>query len=155
MDLERIESLLALLEKHDVSEFAYRDENLRMKLRLGQPPAPVILGAGHPVAPASPPANPHPAAAHATPTAAQQADSNVRLIESPMVGTFYRSPKPGAPSFVEVGTKVQKGQTVCIVEAMKLMNEIEAEVSGTVEAILVENGTPVQFGQDLIRIRVG
>jgi acetyl-CoA carboxylase biotin carboxyl carrier protein len=91
-------------------------------------------------------------AALATPAAAPAPSANLTEVKSPMVGTFYRAPKPESPAFVKVGDQVSIGQTLCIVEAMKLMNEIEAEVSGTVREVLSENGQPVQFGQVLFHI---
>jgi acetyl-CoA carboxylase biotin carboxyl carrier protein len=148
MDLERIEALLKLLATHDVNEFVYRDADKTLRLRLGPVAAPVTMHA--PVAAATP-APAAPAAAPAGPAA--PANDGLVVIESPMVGTMYRSPSPGAPTCVEVGSAVQKGKTICIVEAMKLMNEIESEVNGTVVEILVENGQPVQFGQALMKIR--
>jgi acetyl-CoA carboxylase biotin carboxyl carrier protein len=149
MDLERIEALLKLLASHDVSEFAYRDADKTIRLRLGPPPARVqAVAAPAEAAQAAP-------AAGAAPQAAPAVDHGLRIIESPMVGTFYRSPKPGAPVFVEVGDKVAPGKTLCIVEAMKLMNEIEAEMGGTIAEILVDNGQAVQFGQPLFKIRPG
>jgi acetyl-CoA carboxylase biotin carboxyl carrier protein len=148
MDLDRIEALLALLEKYEVSEFAFKDEHFSLKLRVGEPVAAPAVAVAH-----APVASPAMVAAPA-PAAAAESTEGLVLVESPMVGTFYRSPKPDAPPFVEVGSRVSKGQTLCIVEAMKLMNEIEAETSGTIVAILAENGQPVQFGQDLFKIRV-
>jgi acetyl-CoA carboxylase biotin carboxyl carrier protein len=152
MDLDRIESLLKLLSAHDVNEFHYRDSDYTIRLRLGPPPAPVTY------APAPQPAVA--AAASSAPAPANQAanaakDDGLKIVESPMVGTFYRAPSPGAPSFVEVGDNVTRGKTLCIVEAMKLLNEIESDVSGVVVEILVENGQPVQFGQPLFKIRPG
>ena len=151
MDLDRIEALLKLLATHDVSEFSFKDEEMQVKLRLGPElvpmAAPVVAQA--PVA-ATPAPAPAPGAAPAAEPVAATASGTV--IESPMVGTFYSAPSPDDPVFVEVGTKVTKGQTLCIVEAMKLMNEIEAEVSGTITAIHVENAQPVQFGQALFTI---
>ena len=155
MDLDRIESLLKLLSTHDVSEFHYRDGEHRIRLRLGPPPMsyaavqsmappPASYAAQATAAPAAPPS--------AAPAAAAPEEGLV-TIESPMVGTFYRSPTPGAPLFAEVGDTVAKGRTLCIVEAMKLMNEIEAEVSGVIVEVLVENAQPVQFGQPLFKIR--
>lgn len=157
MDLERIESLLKLLADHDVSEFNYKDDAQTIRLRLGPPPAPVASMVPAPVMPAAAPvapvaAAPAPAAA-AAPAPAADADAGLVVVESPMVGTFYRSPSPGAPAFAEVGASVTKGQALCIVEAMKLMNEIEADVGGTVVEILVEDAQPVQFGQPLFKIR--
>ena len=92
------------------------------------------------------------AAAGAPAAAAAARVATGHSLKSPMVGTFYRAPSPGAPSFVEVGQSVSKGQTLCIIEAMKLLNEIESDVSGTVKAILVENGQPVEYGQPLFLI---
>ena len=160
MDLDRIEALLTLLSANDVSEFHFKDADQTIRLRLGPPPATVAPGAY--AAPAMQAVQAIPAAAPVAPAAAAAApaaaatpaeDPNLTAIESPMVGTFYRAPSPDAPNFVEVGSTVSKGQVLCIVEAMKLMNEIEAEVSGTVESILVENGQPVQFAQPLFKIR--
>jgi acetyl-CoA carboxylase biotin carboxyl carrier protein len=148
MDLERIEALLKLLAQHDVSEFSFKDEGMQIRLRLGpeqatyaQPMmAPQLV---NPTGPVAAPANEAPSA---------PAVAKGTVIESPMVGTFYGSPSPDAPQFVEVGTVVTKGQTLCIVEAMKLMNEIEAEVAGTITEIHVDNAQPVQFGQALFTI---
>jgi acetyl-CoA carboxylase biotin carboxyl carrier protein len=153
MDLDQIQSLLKMLADHDVSEFRYKDEECSMQLRLGPPPA-VISGASM-MSPSmhvtsAPSAAP---VAAATPAAAPSGSDGAHVVESPMVGTFYRSPSPGAPVFVEVGATVTAGQVLCIVEAMKLLNEIEADKSGTVVEILVENGKPVQFGQALFKIR--
>jgi acetyl-CoA carboxylase biotin carboxyl carrier protein len=145
MDLKRIEALLELLANHDVSQFWYKDADAEIELQLGQPvaaaPAPVAMPVAAPVA----------AVVEAAPAA--PVDDGLITVESPMVGTFYRAPGPGAPSFVEVGAVVGPGQTLCIVEAMKLMNEIEAETSGTIVEILIENAQPVQFGQAMFKIK--
>ena len=109
-------------------------------------PAAVVAA---PVAPVAAPA----AAAVAAADEPAADEAGVTVVESPMVGTFYRSPSPGAPAFIEVGATVKAGQTLCIVEAMKLMNEIEADVGGTIVEILVEDAQPVQFGQPLFKIR--
>jgi acetyl-CoA carboxylase biotin carboxyl carrier protein len=153
MDLKRIEALLSLLAQHDVTDFSYKDAECTMRLRLGPPPA---VHYAPPVAHAPPPqqiAGPAPRADAAP--AAPAKDPSLVTVESPMVGTFYRSPSPGAPVFVDVGTTVHAGQPLCIVEAMKLMNEIESDVAGTIVEVLVESGHPVQFGQPLFRIRKG
>ncbi len=155
MDLEQIQSLLKMLADHDVSEFQYKDEERSLRLRLGPPPA-QITAAPMAMPQAAPAGAPAIAAATASAPAvatASASDAGLAVVESPMVGTFYRAPSPGAPSFVEVGATVTKGQTLCIVEAMKLMNEIEADTAGTVVEICVENGKPVQFGQALFKIR--
>ena len=147
MDLKRIRSLLKLLGEYDVSEFAFKDADQSIRLRLGPPPAPMMPAVAAPVAPGG---------ASSTPTDASGAESEVDdgliVVESPMVGTFYRAASPDSPPFVEVGGLVAPGQALCIVEAMKLMNEIEAEVGGTLREILIENAQPVQFGQVLFHI---
>jgi acetyl-CoA carboxylase biotin carboxyl carrier protein len=145
MDLERIEALLELIKKYQVGQLSYEDETVSISVSVGVEGRPAAVVMHAPVAhaapapqAAAPPAAPAPAAGH--------------VVRAPMVGTFYRSSKPGNPPFVEVGTKVKPGQVLCILEAMKLMNELESEVAGTVAEILVDNGQPVQFGQDLFRI---
>jgi acetyl-CoA carboxylase biotin carboxyl carrier protein len=156
MDLDRIESLLKLLSEHDVSEFHFKDEEQTLRLRLGPPPSPVATMAAQPMQPmqSMAPAAAAPAVGSAAGSAAAASvDDGLVVIESPMVGTFYRAPSPGAPDFVEVGDTVSQGKTLCIVEAMKLMNEIEAEVSGTIVEVMVDNAQPVQFGQALFKIR--
>jgi acetyl-CoA carboxylase biotin carboxyl carrier protein len=121
-----------------------------------QPPLPVPVAAAPapapPSAPAAPPSAPAAPAPAAEAAAAPAAGANLVEIRSPMVGTFYRAPSPEAPPYVEVGSRVTKGQTLCILEAMKLMNELESEVSGIVREILVENAEPVEYGQVLFRI---
>jgi len=150
MDMKKIKAVLRLLEGTDVTEFEYEDESLRLRLNRGQAAAaaPAIMAASFPGAPVSLPA------AAAAPAAAEAVESG-HGVTSPFVGTFYRAPAPDTPAFVEVGQRVEKGQTMCIVEAMKLMNEIEADVSGTVKSILVENAQPVEFGQKLFVIQPG
>ncbi|MBW1877566.1 MAG: acetyl-CoA carboxylase biotin carboxyl carrier protein [Deltaproteobacteria bacterium] len=149
MDLRRIEALLLLLGEHDVCEFHYKDDEISLRLRLGpqSPVAPEPPPLGTPL-----PAPPRDESPSASGTAPSQED-NLVFVESPMVGMFYRSSSPGADPFVEVGDHVSPGSTLCVVEAMKLMNEIEAEAHGTLVSILVENAEPVQFGQALFAIR--
>jgi acetyl-CoA carboxylase biotin carboxyl carrier protein len=148
MDLDKIEALLKLLSEHEVNEFHLKEGGVELELHLGARyvAAPV---AAAPVAPAA--AAPAPAAPAAAP--AGPVDDGAVAVESPMVGTFYRSASPGAPAYVEVGATVKAGQVLCIIEAMKLMNEIESEVAGVVTEICVQNAQPVQFGQPLFRIR--
>jgi len=145
MDLERIEALLKLMREYKVGEIAYEDEGLSVTVTMGGSGAPAVAMA--PVA-AAPVAHAAPEAAPAAAPAAQKG----HVVKSPMVGTFYRSAKPGTPAFAEVGTKVKVGQVLCILEAMKLMNELESDVAGTVAEIYLANASPVQFGQDLFRI---
>ncbi len=152
MDLDRIEALLKLLSEHEVSEFAYKDGDASIRLRLGPEGIPMAQVA----APVAAPVVAAPAAAPAAPAAAAApVDDGLIVVESPMVGTFYRSPAPDKDAYVEVGSTVKSGDTLCIVEAMKLMNEIEADIGGTIAEILVENAQPVQFGQPLFKIRKG
>ena len=144
MDLERIEALLKLMREYKVGEIAYEDEGLSVTVTMGGSGAPAVAMAPVAAAPV----------AHAAPepAAAAPAVQKGHVVKSPMVGTFYRSAKPGTPAFVEVGTKVKAGQVLCILEAMKLMNELESDVAGTVAEIYLGNASPVQFGQDLFRI---
>lgn len=146
IDLKKLRALLKTLREGDVSEFEFEDEHTRMRLVRGG----VVVAAAPPMAVAAAPAPAAAAAPADAPAAAD--DGDTLIVTSPFVGTFYRSPSPEAPPFVEVGSKVREGQTLCIVEAMKLMNEIEADVSGTVVEILVDNGKPVEFEQPLFRI---
>jgi acetyl-CoA carboxylase biotin carboxyl carrier protein len=155
MNVKEIRELLEVLKGSDVNEFELVRGEVVLKLRRGGPVGPVVVAA--PAAPvpvaavaAAPAAPPAPAAAPAPPAI----PANVKEVASPIVGTFYRSPAPEAPPFVEVGTRVTKGQQLCIVEAMKIMNPIEADVSGTVVAILVENAQPVAYGEPLFHIQV-
>ena len=147
--LKDLKTLLRMLEESSASEFEYQDESGRVRLTFGRSasvPVPAIA-----VAPASVPAQPPAGTAPTAPTAEDQVEGV--YVTSPFVGTFYRAPAPDAQPFVELGASVRKGQTLCIVEAMKLMNEIEAEFAGTVLEILVENGVSVEFGQRLFRLK--
>ena len=157
LDHDQLRQLLALLGDSDIQELKLEGDDFRLEVRRNLPaPAPLtVLPAPLPaaVAPAPPVPSPAPAAPSAPPPAAAAARSDLQTITAPMVGTFYRSPAPGEPAFVDVGSRVAVGQPVCILEAMKLMNELETEFSGEVVEILVENGTPVEFGQALMRIR--
>lgn len=147
IDLQQIQALLRLLEKRDVTEFEFEDEHVRLRLVRGQASfAPARQEPAQFVAAPQPTANP---SKDATP-GERPVDE---FITSPFVGTFYSAPGPDKPPFVKVGDTVKSGQTVCIVEAMKLMNEIEAECDGIIEEVLVQNGRPVEFGMKLFRIR--
>jgi len=147
--LKQLKGLLKTLEEGGATEFEYQDEKYRVKLALGRGP---LLGPQVQLA-AAPALQPAPARALSEPNAAEAADPSVSFVTSPFVGTFYRSAAPDSDPFVDVGTAVRAGQTLCIVEAMKLMNEIEAEIAGTILEILVENGESVEFGQKLFKIR--
>ncbi|MGA0020838.1 MAG: acetyl-CoA carboxylase biotin carboxyl carrier protein [Vulcanococcus sp.] len=154
LDHNQLRDLIALLGESDIQELKLEGDDFRLELRRNLPASQPQV-----VMQAAPAALPAPAAAPAAPSAAPPAAPAVRgdLVEitAPMVATFYRSPSPGDPAFVELGARINVGQTVCILEAMKLMNELESEVSGEVVEILVENGTPVEFGQVLMRVKPG
>ncbi len=150
-DVRRIRRLVELMNEFDLAEIDLRQENHRIRLRRGAelPPleaAPAPAAAPRTAAPAAPAAAPKP-----EPVAAAD-DKNIVAIKSPMVGTFYRSPSPDAGPFVKVGDHVGPETTVCVIEAMKVFNELPAECSGQIVAVLVENGEPVEFGQPLFRV---
>ena len=154
MDVEKLKAILAALHGTDVTRLRWASGEESLDLRLGHPPAAaqVVHAAPVAVAPAHAPqaassAAPAPAAAPAAP----KADSKTFSVNSPFVGTFYRSASPENPPLVEVGTVVKKGQVLCIVEAMKLMNEIEAEQPGRLVEALVQNGSPVEYGEALFK----
>ena len=155
LDHQQLRDLISLLGDSDIQELKLEGDDFRLELRRNLPAvqAPLVMQAAPaPVAPAAPlPA----AAPSVAPPPAAASRGDLLEITAPMVATFYRSPAPGEPSFVEVGARITSGQTVCILEAMKLMNELESEVSGEVVEILVENGTPVEFGQVLMRVKPG
>jgi acetyl-CoA carboxylase biotin carboxyl carrier protein len=151
IDLTQLEELLKVLEQRDVSEFEFEDEKIRVHFKRGQPvvAAAALPAPAAPVAAAAAPAL-APAAAGVP---AAQPDGDFVFITTPFVGTFYRAPAPDAALFVEVPGPVRRGQVLCIVEAMKLMNELESEYAGTIVECLVENGHPVEFGQKLFKIK--
>jgi len=152
IDLDQIRELIDLLIEKEVSEFVIEREGVKVKIRRGQAEVSAPGTVQHVVA--APAAAAVPAqGADADGAEAPDAYAECVIVNSPMVGTFYRSPDPDSDAFVEVGTHVSEGTTLCIVEAMKLMNEIVAESSGEVAAIFVDNGEPVEFGQRLFAIR--
>ncbi len=156
-ELEQIEQILRTMSEHNLEEFEYSRGDLRIRVR--KPSANVVYAAPRMVAepeiivagaaPAAAPASPSPAALPVEPRVAE----DLHLVKSPIVGTFYGSPSPGAEPFVKIGGHVDAGQTLCIVEAMKLMNEIESDVSGEVLRVFADNGQPVEYGQPLFGIR--
>lgn len=156
-DLGKLRELISLMEQHGLTEVDLRRGEERWKLRRGPAdfvqmmPAPGYLPASAPSMAASPaPVAPSPA-----PAAPSAAPSDVVSIKSPTVGTFYEAPSPGDPPFVTVGSTVKSDTVVCIIEAMKVFNQIPAEVNGTITAILVKNGDAVEFGQPLFHVRLG
>jgi len=166
MDLEQIKQILNLVREHELSEFEIEHDGLRLKVRkdvngahIVTLPASPTASVGAPAAAGAVPAaaGPVPAAPpSAAPAADAAAESEIELavVKSPIVGTFYRSSEPGSAPFVDIGAMVKKGQVLCIIEAMKLMNEIDSEYDGEVVNIYVENGQPVQYGERLFAIRI-
>jgi len=149
MDLKELRALLKLLEASDIEELEIERQGQRVRIRRRGGNAVPVAAAPHAVsAPALPTLQAAPAAAPPPPARAE----NLVTIESPMVGTFYRAPAPGAEPYVKEGQVVEKGSVLCIIEAMKLMNEIEAEVKGRVVSVLVENAQPVEYGQPLFLV---
>jgi len=146
MDIRKVKKLIELLEESGISEIEISEGEESVRISRYPKPGAVSTTAAMPAAPAAPP-SPAPAAA-ATPAA----QSRGQQVTAPMVGTFYSGPAPGAKPFVEIGTEVKPGDTLCVIEAMKMMNQIESEFAGRVVSILVENGSPVEFGQTLFVI---
>ncbi|MBB5192771.1 acetyl-CoA carboxylase biotin carboxyl carrier protein [Silvimonas terrae] len=152
MDLRKLKKLIDLVEESGIAELEVTEGEEKVRItRVNQAIAPTYLAQAPQIQlPAAAAAAPAAAAGDAAPAAAPVQEGTP--VKSPMVGTFYRAPSPGAKNFIEVGQQVNAGDTLCIIEAMKLLNEIEAEVSGTVKAVLVENGQPVEFGEPLFII---
>jgi len=154
MDLRKLKTLIDLVAESDISELEVTEGEGKVRIVKSQPQ--YTMAMPQHMMQQAPAAMAAPAVAAATPAAteapaAAPADAGHK-VTSPMVGTFYRAPSPGASNFVEIGSTVKEGQTICIIEAMKLLNEIECDKSGVVKAILVENGQPVEFGQALFVI---
>ena len=155
MDLRKLKKLIDLVQESGIGEIEITEGEEKVRIcRQAPGAAPVLMAApGMQAMPYAPPMAPAAAApAPAAAPAAAPPEPKGHQLKSPMVGTFYRASSPGAPPFVEVGQAVTKGQTLCIIEAMKLLNEIESDVAGTIKAILVENGQPVEYGQPLFLI---
>lgn len=156
MDLQKIKQVVDLMKKSDLSEFEIQDQEFKLRIKRDVPgrvtqtvttaAAPAPQQAAAPAPAAAPAAAPAPAAPAAV-------DPSLKVITSPMVGTFYGSPSPDSPAFVGVGSQIKADSVVCIIEAMKVMNEIQAEVTGTVVECLVASGTSVEFGQPLFRVK--
>ena len=158
IDLNQLRELFAAIRENEITEFEFEDETVRVRIGRGAKvvtevaAAPVVMQAPS----MQPPVNISYAAPASVPSLVPQAaadEADVTYVTSPFVGTFYRSPSPDAPPFVNVGNQIREGQALCIVEAMKLMNEIESEVSGTILELLRENGKPVEYGERLFKVR--
>ena len=158
MNLDDVREILALMRENGLSEFEIEREGLKLRLRKdavtsGVAAGPAIVVAGVPAAQLAPPPAAPAGPELTAPVGAGASEVELAVVKSPIVGTFYRSPEPGAPSFVEIGTTVKKGQVLCIIEAMKLMNEIDSEFDGEIVNVYVESGQPVQYGERLFAIR--
>lgn len=154
IDFDEINKVVKLLEDRNLSEFEIEVEGFKLKIGRQPKPAPAPVA----MAPAAPLPGPAAGGDHGVTRAAEtgaESRGNAHFVTSPIVGTFYRAPSPSSPPFVDIGEPVKKGQTLCIVEAMKLMNEIECDVDGVIREIFVENGKPVEFGQRLFSVVPG
>jgi acetyl-CoA carboxylase biotin carboxyl carrier protein len=160
LDLKQIKQVIDLMKRSELSEFEFEEEGFKIKIKRGAGGLPIVSSI-----PLNQPAYQAPtAAAESAPTKAALVpaapstggdEAGFAYVKSPMVGTFYRSPSPENPSFVDVNAKVEEKTVVCIIEAMKIMNEIQAEVKGTVVEVLAENGQPVEYGQRLFKVKIG
>jgi acetyl-CoA carboxylase biotin carboxyl carrier protein len=150
-DIKEIKAIIDLMKKNDLSVFEMEKNGFRLKLQKGLADQPIMMTTSAPGVAAPVVANGP--ASTAAPGAAAAEAGDLKDITSPMVGTFYRASAPDAPPFVDVGTKVTEDTVVCIIEAMKVMNEIKAETNGIIAEVLAENGKPVQFGQVLFKVR--
>jgi len=163
LDLKQIKQIIELMKRSELTEFAVEEEGFKLKIRRGPQDLPIVSsnrasGSGYSHEPANHavPA-PYPVPHHAAPPApaAVAEEVGVIYVKSPMVGTFYRAPTPESKPFAEAGTVITETSVVCIIEAMKIMNEIQAEIKGTVLDVLVENGQPVEYGQRLFKVKQG
>jgi acetyl-CoA carboxylase biotin carboxyl carrier protein len=154
-EIQQIEQLLRFMSEHNLEEFEYSQGDFAIRLKKPSASVPsrqiglpeiIVAGSGVPVSPQASPAS-------SPPLETGRSADDLHLVKSPIVGTYYESPSPGAEPFVKIGGYIETGQTLCIVEAMKLMNEIESDTSGEVLRIFVENGQPVEYGQPLFGIR--
>jgi acetyl-CoA carboxylase biotin carboxyl carrier protein len=155
MDFDEIKQILEMMREHELVEFELERDNVKLRLRKNSPPWSGVPAGPPPAAAAAPPsAAPSQPGTHGAPvlTPAEE-DIDLAVVKSPIVGTFYRSAEPGAKPYAEVGETVRKGQVLCIIEAMKLMNEINADVDGEVVKVYVENGQAVQYGERLFAIK--
>ena len=161
MTLDEIKHLIEFIREQDLSEFELEQDGMKIRIKSGSAAAtlavaPVAAAMAPPLAPGPAPGAPAPAApaAPGSPEAPLEDGPELAIVKSPIVGTFYRAPEPAATNFVEVGDSVKKGQVLCIIEAMKLMNEIDSEYDGDIISIYVENGQAVQYGERLFAIRL-
>ena len=162
MDLKQIKQIIELMKRSELTEFAVEEEGFKLKIRRGTNGLPLISSARGSAAPFSTsdlssttvPSSTSPTTGSA-PNGGSKEEAGQTYIKSPMVGTFYRAASPESKPFTDIGAKVVENTVVCIIEAMKIMNEIQAEVKGTVVEVLVENGQPVEYGQRLFKLKQG
>jgi acetyl-CoA carboxylase biotin carboxyl carrier protein len=160
LDLKQIKQIIDLMKRSELSEFEFEEEGFKIKIKRGSGGQPIITTAphsAHPL-PLAPTETTAPTARATSPSASGISpgadEAGFAYVKSPMVGTFYRSPSPENPAFVEANAKVEEKTVVCIIEAMKIMNEIQAETKGTIVEVLVENGQPVEYGQRLFKVKL-
>ena len=153
MELKDIKAIIDLMKKNDLSVFEMEKDGFRLKLQKGAGEQTVFVAPPVPQLTAPPPGGGGGAASQGSTTSVSPASDPSKEIASPMVGTFYRAASPESPPFVDVGREVNEDTVVCIIEAMKVMNEIKAEVKGVIAEVVAENGKPVQFGQALFKVR--
>lgn len=153
LGMEELKALIGIVAKEPIQEFEFESGTLRFRIRKDGSTAVAAPAPALPMAPVPMATQVLPVAPAAAP--APEAEAGLHFITSPIVGTFYRSPNPNSPPFAQVGDFVKPGQTLCIVEAMKLMNEIESDVAGEIVKVLVENGQPVEYGERLYAVRIG
>jgi acetyl-CoA carboxylase biotin carboxyl carrier protein len=153
MDLDQIRDILNLVREHELSEFEIEHDGLRLKIRKDGNGVHLVTHAAQGTQTIAAPAAAPPAPSAAAPVVEMGDEIELAVVKSPIVGTFYRSSEPGSAAFIEIGSSVKKGDVLCIIEAMKLMNEIDSEYDGEVVNVYVENGQPVQYGERLFAIR--
>lgn len=154
MDIKLIKQVVDLMKRSELAEFEIEEEGFKLRLSRNNGGTTQVIQAAAPAAPAAPAGAPQPAAsAPAADAAAPAEEKGISIIKSPMVGTFYRSPSPESPPFADIGKKVSADSVVCIIEAMKVMNEIQSEISGVITDMLVEDGEAVEYGQPLFKVK--
>jgi acetyl-CoA carboxylase biotin carboxyl carrier protein len=155
MNQKELKELIEFLIEKDIAEFELERGDVKVKIKRAIEAPPPVAHYGGPIMPATPlpPIAPPVSVTPATAPAVPEPEEKLHIVTSPIVGTFYEAPSPGAPPFIKVGDQISAGQVLCIVEAMKLMNEIESDVSGAVVKIMAQNGQPIEYGQALFAIR--
>jgi acetyl-CoA carboxylase biotin carboxyl carrier protein len=154
LDLKQIKQLIDLMRRSELTEFEVEEEGFKIRIKRGQEGIPMVAAHAPAIHTAPPPSREATHAPAQTAAVSGGDEAGFAYVKSPMVGTFYRSPSPDNPPFVDTNSKVEEKSVVCIIEAMKIMNEIQAEIKGTVVEVLAENGQPVEYGQRLFKIKL-